>query len=131
MRVLAVLDTLEYLKKGERISAVAAAAGGLLSIKPVIGVVDGEVVILGKARGSKQGNNFLREKITETGLDFDRPLHLGYTGLSDKLLRKYVQDSRDLFEEHMNDIDASIVGSTIGTHVGPGAIAVAYFAPEA
>ena len=130
IKVTATLDTLEYLKRGGRISAAAALAGGLLSIKPVVGVVDGEVAVLGKARGSKQGNNMLREMIAETGIDFSRPVHLGYTGLSDKLLRKYVADSRDLFEAHLDELSSSIIGSTIGTHVGPGAIAVAYFAPE-
>ena len=130
IKVIATLDTLEYLKRGGRISAAAAVAGGLLSIKPVVGVVDGEVAVLGKARGSKQGNNMLREMIAETGIDFSRPVHLGYTGLSDKLLRKYVADSRVLFEAHLDELSSSIIGSTIGTHVGPGAIAVAYFAPE-
>lgn len=130
INLVAVLDTLEYLKRGGRISAATAAVGSLLSIKPVVGVVDGEVVMLGKARGSKQGNNLLRQKITETGVDFARPLRLAYSGFSDALLRKYVRDSRELFEEHRDKIDASIVGSVIGTHVGPGAIAVAYFAPE-
>ena len=130
IKVIATLDTLEYLKRGGRISAAAALAGGLLSIKPVVGVVDGEVAVLGKARGSKQGNNMLREMIAETGIDFSRPVHLGYTGLSDKLLHKYVADSRDLFEAHLDELSSSIIGSTIGTHVGPGAIAVAYFAPE-
>ena len=74
IKVIATLDTLEYLKRGGRISAAAALAGGLLSIKPVVGVVDGEVAVLGKARGSKQGNNMLREMIAETGIDFSRPV---------------------------------------------------------
>lgn len=130
IRLVALLDTLEYLKRGGRISAVTAAAGGLLSIKPVVSVKDGEVVVLGKARGSKQGNNLLRRKVIETGVDFARPVCLGYTGTSTKLLRKYVEDNRDLFEEHLDDLHACIVGSTIGTHVGPDAIAAAYFAPR-
>ncbi|WP_165055744.1 MULTISPECIES: DegV family protein [unclassified Adlercreutzia] len=130
IRLVAVLDTLEYLKRGGRVSAAAAAIGGALSIKPVIGLVDGEVAVLGKARGSKQGNNLLRKRVAETGVDWERPVHLGYTGLSDALLRKYVEDSRDMFEAHRDQIDVSIVGSTIGTHVGPGAIALAYFAPR-
>ena len=59
LRVIALLDTLEYLQKGGRISKTVAIAGSLLSIKPVVSVVDGEVALLGKARGSRQGNNFL------------------------------------------------------------------------
>ena len=57
--IVALIDTLEYLKKGGRLSKTAAFAGGLLNIKPVVSVEDGEINILGKARGSKQGNNFL------------------------------------------------------------------------
>ena len=126
--LVAVLDTLEFLKKGGRISAATAIAGGLLSIKPVIGVVDGEVAMLGKARGSKQGNNLLRQKIAESGgVDFSRPIWLGYTGLDDALLRKYVADSRELFDTAVAEPPTTHVGSVIGTHGGPGAIAVAFF----
>ena len=126
--LVAVLDTLEFLKKGGRISAATAIAGGLLSIKPVIGVVDGEVAMLGKARGSKQGNNLLRQKIAESGgVDFSRPIWLGYTGLDDALLRMYVADSREIFDTAVAEPPTTHVGSVIGTHVGPGAIAVAFF----
>ena len=70
--LIALLDTLEYLKKGGRISKTVAFAGGLLNIKPVITVVDGEIQVIGKARGSKQGNNLLVQKIHESGgIDFD------------------------------------------------------------
>ena len=65
VRVLALLDTLEYLKRGGRISKTAALAGNLLSIKPVITIADGEVAVLGKARGSKNGCNMLREEIAK------------------------------------------------------------------
>lgn len=128
VRLVAVLDTLEYLKKGGRVSAAAAFAGGLLSIKPVVAVIDGEVEVLGKARGSKQGNNYLVQEIEKTGgVDFDMPLLLGYTGLSDHLLQKYVEDSREMWVNGTDSLNSTIVGSVIGTHVGPGAIAVSFF----
>ena len=59
VRIVAMVDTLEYLKRGGRISKTVAFAGELLNIKPVLSVVDGEITMLGKARGSKQGNNLL------------------------------------------------------------------------
>ena len=78
IRLVALLDTLEYLKKGGRISKAVAFAGGLLSIKPVIAIETGEVEILGKARGSKQGNNFLIQQIEKSGgITFDMPIFLG------------------------------------------------------
>ena len=99
--LVALLDTLEYLKKGGRISKTEAFAGGLLSIKPVIGVRD--------------------------GVDFDKPVLLGYTGLSDALLQKYIRDSASLWEESTQALFGVIIGSAIGTHAGPGAMAAAFF----
>ena len=128
IRVIALLDTLEYLKKGGRISKTVAFAGGLLSIKPVVTIQDGEIHILGKARGSKQGNNLLVTEIQKAGgVDFTKPLMLGYTGLSDALLEKYVLDSGALWDGHGDCIQSTPIGSVIGTHAGPGAIAVAFF----
>ena len=72
--LVALLDTLEYLKRGGRISSSAALVGGLLSVKPVVAVEHGEVVMLGRARGSKNGSNLLVQEIRKTrGVDFERP----------------------------------------------------------
>ena len=129
IRLIAMLDTLEYLKRGGRISKTAAFAGGLLSIKPVIGLQDGKIEILGKARGSKQGNNMLVKEIESSGgVDFSKPLLLGYTGMSDVLLRKYIEDSAYIWQEYKSELPVTIVGSVVGTHAGPGAVAVAFFA---
>ena len=126
--LVAMLDTLEYLKKGGRISKAVAFAGGILSIKPVITLKDGEVVILGKARGSKQGNNLLVTEIQKAGgVDFSKPVLLGYTGLSDALLQKYIEDSSALWKEGLDELNTAIIGSVIGTHAGPGAVAAAFF----
>lgn len=127
IRLVALLDTLEYLKRGGRVSASVALVGGLLAIKPVVAVQDGEVVVLGKARGSKNGNNLLVQEIQKTGVDFSRPCKLGYAGLNDSLLQKYIADSAALWEGHTDSLPTGTVGGTIGAHVGPGAIAVAFF----
>ena len=128
IRVLALLDTLEYLKKGGRISATVAFAGELLSIKPVVAVENGEVVLAGKARGSKNGNNLLMRFVEKNGgIHFDMPYLLGYSGMDDALLQKYIRDSEALYKGHINEMPVCSIGSTIGTHVGPGAIAVAFF----
>ena len=126
--LIALLDTLEYLKKGGRISKTVAFAGGLLNIKPVITVVDGEIQVIGKARGSKQGNNLLVQKIHESGgIDFDEPIILGYSGLSDSYLKKYVEDSRDIWQDKADSLGSTLICSVIGTHTGPGVVAVAFF----
>ncbi len=126
--LVALLDTLEYLKKGGRISRTVAFAGGVLNIKPVVCVKDGEILMLGKARGSKQGNNLLVGEIEKAGgVDFEKPVLLGYTGLSDVLLQKYIEDSKALWEQGTDALCSVMIGSVIGTHAGPGAIAAAFF----
>lgn len=125
--VLALLDTLEYLKRGGRISAAAAFAGGVLAIKPVITLRHGAVVMAGKARGSKNGGNLLNQFAEKRGIDFSRPYLLGYTGLSDALLMKYAADSGELWRAYAEELPVTAIGSVIGTHGGPGAIAVAFF----
>lgn len=128
IRVVALVDTLEYLKKGGRISKSVAFAGSLLNIKPVLAIENGEIQMLGKARGSKQGNNLLVQQIESAGgVDFSRPVLLGYTGLSDALLQKYIQDSKHLWEDGTDSLRTTAIGSVIGTHAGPGAVAVAFF----
>lgn len=128
IRVLALLDTLEYLKKGGRISSAVALAGNILSIKPVITIENGEVSLVGKARGSKKGNNLLRELVQNCGgIHFEKPYALAYSGLSDSLLKKYIEDSAELWKTNVSELPITTVGCTIGTHVGPGAIAVAFF----
>ena len=132
VRIVALLDTLEFLKRGGRISKTAAIAGSLLSIKPVLCVKDGEIQVVGKARGSRQGNNLLIQEIRKSGgVDFDKPVLLVYTGLSDALLLKYMEDSRALWADHRDSLPYALVGSVVGTHAGPGAVAVAFFAREA
>ncbi len=129
--VIGLLETLEYLVRGGRLSAAAGAVGTLLNVKPVVAAEDGLIVQLGKARGSKNGRNLLNQKVEKAGgVDFSMPLALGYTGLSDAVLKKYIEDSAALWAGHAeNELPVHTIGATIGTHVGPGAVAVAFFQP--
>ena len=97
-------------------------------IKPVLTIEDGIVKILGKARGSRNKHNMLMEFIRNSGgIDMTKPTCLGYTGLSDDLLMKYVEDSKELYVGNEDKLQYAEVGATIGTYAGPGAIAFAYF----
>ena len=133
VHIFGLIDTLEYLKRGGRISAAAGTVGELLSIKPVITVTDGAVVILGKARGAKGGRTLLHREIANVGgVDFAMPGALGYSGASDAKLRKYLDEYRDLWEGAISEEELPIsqVGAAIGCHVGPGGIAVAFYGKE-
>lgn len=126
--IVALVDTLEYLKKGGRVSKTVAFAGSVLNIKPVLSVANGEITLLGKARGSKMGNNLLVQEIEKCGgVDFSKPVLLGYSGISNALLLKYIEDSKHIWEGNLSEIRHTILGSVIGTHAGPGAVVVAFF----
>ena len=123
VRLFAMVDTLEYLKRGGRVSKTVAFAGELLSIKPLIQVLDGKIEMAGKARGSRQANAMLQKQVETIGVDLTLPYILGYTGTESTLLEKFIAESGDLWA----NADTTIIGSAIGTHAGPGAFATAFF----
>ena len=125
VRLLAVVDTLEYLQRGGRVSKTVAIAGGLLAIKPLIGIVDGKVAMLGKARGNKAANRLMNQEAEKLGIDWTKPVMLGYTGLDDSLLNKYLAECPSFWPEGTR---AMLVSGVVGAHAGPGAVAVAFFA---
>lgn len=131
VRLIALLDTLEYLKRGGRVSKTVAFAGGLLNIKPLISISKGEIKILGKARGSRQGNSMLLQEVQKAGgVDFRMPMMLGYTGTGDGLLRNFLADGAKLWQDKLETPPAGCIGSVVGTHTGPGVVAVAFFSAE-
>lgn len=128
VRLYAIVDTLEYLKKGGRLSATVAFVGGMLNLKPLICLEDGEIKTLGTARGMKKAFDQLNGECGKNGgVDRELPMLLGYTGSNDEQLRGYVEASGDLWS---GDVAATIVGPTIGVHAGPGAVAVGFFSKE-
>ena len=122
--IYAVLDTLEYLHKGGRLSRTATIAGGLLNIKPVLRICNGAIEVVGKARGARQGTVMMNKEIAGLGVDGGRPQLLGYTGAEDTLLCRYREESGAMWA---SDVPGTIIGSVIGTHAGPGAVAAAFF----
>lgn len=129
VRICAVVDTLKYLKMGGRISSTVAFVGGILSVKPIIGVVDGEVKMLGKAVGLKKAITHLNSTIEkEQEIDFDMPFGVLYSGNSDENAKTFKEISKRLWEgKWVGEVPTYQMGCTIGTHIGPGAIGIAFF----
>lgn len=128
INVIALIDTLEYLKKGGRVSSVAALAGKVLAVKPFIAVIEGEVEVIAKTVGTKKCNYMLTSLVNKSGgIDFEMPYCVAYSGFSDEKILNYVKESHELWIGHETNIPKIIVGSTIGTHIGPGCIGVAFF----
>lgn len=124
--VMAALETLEYLKKGGRISSAAAFVGGMLKIKPVVKLVDGEVKMVGKAHGQKRASALLNSIVKERGgIDFSMPYGVIWAGLDESIAQNYIADCASYLDGRQ--VPNYILGSTIGTHVGPGAFGWAFF----
>ena len=129
IHLIAALDTLEYLKRGGRRSATAALAGSLLNIKPVISVPNGEIAVLGKARGTKRSFTMMAEETEKAGgIDFSMPVLSGYTGLSAEMLDQYLHGNAAQWADHSEKVEKTSICGVVGTHAGPGAVAVAFFA---
>ena len=131
VRLFLRVETLEYLKRGGRISKTSAVVGSILNIKPVIKMnAEGKLETVGKARGLKQSHQMMNENILATG-GFDRsmPVAITYAGkVDDGAVDRYLADSAALFEGVTPSIEQ--LGCVIGTHTGPGALVVAYVAKE-
>ncbi|WP_050637642.1 DegV family protein [Candidatus Stoquefichus sp. SB1] len=124
IRIVAFVDTLEYLYKGGRLSKTAATAGTLLKFKPIIGLREGNLEMFAKARGTQKATSKIIDLIHEDGeIDFDEPICIGYTGHDDGL-DKFEQTLRDEFG--FGEVLHGFVGPVIGTHAGPGARLIAY-----
>ena len=129
IRLFALLDTLKYVKRSGRVSSLAAFAGTLLSIKPVISMEDGLLSIAGKARGARQGQKLLYALMDKCGgINFEKPYYFAYTGLSDSSVKQFIADCPEMKDIPADQVPVSSIGAAIGTHAGPGAIAVAFFA---
>lgn len=122
--IKAIVDTLDYLVKGGRLSKAAAIAGSLLSIKPLIEVTEGKVKVIAKARGRKGAMEALYKEVMKDGeIDFNHHVYVAYT--HDTELANSLKDF--LKEKEIATDGFYEIGSVIGTHAGPGACAIAYF----
>lgn len=126
--ILFLVDTLEYLQKGGRVSKAASLAGALLSVKPILTLENSEIVLAGKARGFKKGNNLLKEIASGKGeFDESKPFAICYSGKDRDMLDKYLEKYEELFGVDLHSIPVCQIGSTIGTHIGPNSIGLAFF----
>lgn len=123
VRLLGLVPTLEYLKRGGRISAATAAIGELAGIKPILTLEEGKIAVPLKVRGMKKAYNSMARLAKEWNIDLDRPVVFGYTGLDSQP----AQTLKEAFENQLETTFATdyMEGCYIlATHTGPeGAIA--------
>lgn len=125
VRLVAIVDTLKYLQKGGRISAASAIVGTALGIKPLVQVKDGIVQVLGKERGQKKMYKFIMNYLEEQGVSTEHTVVFGHSMAEETLvpLKEMIHEAYDVKDNY-----TVCIGSTVGTHAGPGAIGVAFIA---
>jgi DegV family protein with EDD domain len=118
-----VVDTLKYLKMGGRLSSSAAVLGGMLHIKPLVSIVDGEVKSVGKERGQKAAFSSILKQMKQNPPDKGYTIVLGHSNAPD-LMQGFIDVlSADISLEPKVVCD---IGAVIGTHAGPGCVGLAY-----
>lgn len=129
VRVFAAIDTLEYLRRGGRLTGFQAGLGTVARLKPVIALRDGSVAIVGKTLGMAAAVKQLLRLLEERPVDDDFPSYLLYTGdkSREELLLPKLKE-RGMLPLRLHYCS---VGPTIGTHAGPGALGMAYMEREA
>lgn len=125
LHLVAAIDDLKYLRKGGRLPAAVAVAGGMLGIKPIITIQDGKVAMAGKARGLPGAYVALFKKVEELGgINPAFPALAGYTVSPREVtpIQTYLRDNLQ-----QEDLLVRQIGCVIGTHAGPGAFGIAFF----
>ncbi|MCD6434800.1 MAG: DegV family protein [Clostridiales bacterium] len=123
-----IFDTLDYLLKGGRLSKKEALLGSLLNIKPIITLVDGELKSLHKARGRKKAISYLINQLKEDCSKHSIDKIALYRGVDSDMFEEIKKIINSEFE--FQEILESKLGIVVGTHAGPGAIAISYFREE-
>lgn len=123
--VIAVLDTLDNLCSGGRLTKTQASLGTLANIKPVIKVgEDGSVALLSKNIGKSKAMKKLINEFREHPADSDYPVYVIYSYQKDNCLKMYDEMIEEGLLKEGNTVMQ--IGGAIGTHIGPGAFGLAY-----
>lgn len=126
IKLYSVVDTLDYLHRGGRVSKTAATVGTMLSIKPIISIVEGEIKVVAKAIGVKNGITWLTKKLHNAKLDSNYPVIFGYAGTKTRaieLIDKAIEDEqqRNIYKNRLINVSA-----IVGVHTGPNLAVVTY-----
>ena len=122
-QICVALDTLEYLQKGGRLSKAAAAIGSMASLKPIITLnAEGQIEVAAKCLGRTKALAYICDVLKKLPDSKEYSLYSVYSHNSDNVEKLNAQLAK---EGHV--VSGTVqVGSTIGTHIGPGAYGVIY-----
>ena len=115
------LDTLEFVKRGGRVSSMAAFVGNALGLRPILQIKDGVVITLDKARGKKKAIGLLRENIANTLVNVKNNVNLSIGQIANEADSLSLRDAIESALDVVINLPITEIGAAIGTHAGPGA----------
>lgn len=121
--IYAMIENLEFLKKGGRLSTVGATVGTILNLKPIIQIKNGVITVVQKTRGNTKAHKWILNKVKEDHIDTAKPIFFGHTDASEKL-KPFMKTSSDALNP--SSIKTTEIGITIGAHGGPGCIGIGF-----
>lgn len=127
IKVMAVLDTLEYLSKGGRLSKTAASIGDMVSLKPVVGLVDGGITVLAKRPGATRALVHFTKMVESYTIDTTYPIYSLYTYGTDNCAKFEEKLARNLNQP----LHRLRLGPTLGSHIGPEAYGICFVEKKA
>lgn len=128
IRIVYLMDTLETLYKGGRLSRLETMTGSILGVKPILALTDGKIKLVGKARGSKKATATHVDIASKYGsVDLSMPHCMSFSGENIESVIDNLKPYENFYDSAFADIDLTVMGATVGTHVGPGAVAVGFF----
>ncbi|MCM1513444.1 MAG: DegV family protein [Anaeroplasma bactoclasticum] len=126
IRIIAGIDTLEYLHRGGRLSKTSSVIGTIIGLKPIIGILDGKVVVFSKRRGKKQAMQYIVNYMMNHLPDENYPIYGLYSKDKANYDTLYGLLTDTSFQKHIIQVDH--IAPVIGCHIGPGGYGVAYIA---
>ena len=125
-RIYVTIDTLEYLRRGGRVGPTTALVGGILGLRPILQVENGEVSQLDNVRGKKHAYKLMEEGVVASLEDVKDDINICVGHIMSE------DDANDFKTRMENALDIQInipvakIGAAVGTHAGPGAMGFAY-----
>jgi len=120
------LDSLEYLKRGGRVGPTTALVGGILGLRPILQVEDGQVSQLDNVRGKARALKLMEEAMVDALMGETENLSLSVGHILSESEAKTFKANTEAALGIKIEGGVIKVGATIGTHAGPGALAFAY-----
>ncbi len=123
LHLFVALETLDYVKKGGRISSTVAFVGSALGLHPIVSLIDGKIEVVDKAKGKKSSVKWMCKKLAELPNAEGLPLLVGHANAPEK-----GEDLRKILEEQgVKGISDNVcMGPVVGTYSGPDAVGVFY-----